>query len=297
MFSVEGAFDLHVHSAPDILQRKMNDNELCQRIIQSGMSGYVIKSHYINTAERAEVLRRAYPDCNVRGSLCLNNAVGGLNVAAVYVGIKAGIRMLYFPTSDSAHELDDLFNGAELNPGRKIPMWGKICLAMRRERIPCPGISLLDDGGALRGEVLDILKLAAEGDICVATGHISHQETFAAVKTARELGVSRILITHATFPTTFYTVDEQRMLIGMGARVEHCFTSYSTGKVDLDTICEHIRAVGPEHVVISTDLGQPTNLYPDEGMAKFSQDLSDAGFSAAEIRRMNGENPRELIYP
>lgn len=297
MFSVEGAFDLHVHSGPDILKRKVEDNELCQRLLKRGMSGYVIKSHYINTAERASVLRQAYPGCNVHGSLCLNNAVGGLNVAAVYVGVKSGIRMLYFPTSDSAHELDELFTGTELNPDKKIPMWGQICLAMRQQHIPCPGISLLDDRGALRSEVMDILKLAAEGDICVATGHISHGETFAAVKAAKELGVRRILITHVTFPTTFYTLDEQRALIDMGARVEHCFTSYSTGKVEFETIREHIRAIGPEHVVISTDLGQPANLYPDDGMVRFSQDLHDAGFTAAEIKRMNGENPRDLILP
>ena len=56
-----------------------------------------------------------------------------------------------------------------------------------------------------------------------------------------------------------------------------------------------IQAVGAEHIVIATDLGQKTALYPDEGMLEFAKQLYDGGFSPEEIRRMMVENPATLI--
>lgn len=47
---------VHVHSAPDVMPRKMDDLEMAQRVIQSGMAGYALKSHYFCTAERASLL-------------------------------------------------------------------------------------------------------------------------------------------------------------------------------------------------------------------------------------------------
>ena len=40
---IKGAYDLHVHSAPDVLPRKTNDIEMAKRIRESGMAGYAIK--------------------------------------------------------------------------------------------------------------------------------------------------------------------------------------------------------------------------------------------------------------
>ena len=58
---IDGAYDLHVHSAPDVLPRKFDDLEMAQRIIKSGMKGYAIKSHYFVTSERAALVNKLYP--------------------------------------------------------------------------------------------------------------------------------------------------------------------------------------------------------------------------------------------
>lgn len=39
---IQGAYDLHVHSAPDVMPRKMDDLEMAQRIVASGMAGYAL---------------------------------------------------------------------------------------------------------------------------------------------------------------------------------------------------------------------------------------------------------------
>ena len=59
---IEGAYDLHVHSAPDVLPRRMDDLEMAQRIMDAGMAGYAIKSHYFCTSERAELIRKAWQE-------------------------------------------------------------------------------------------------------------------------------------------------------------------------------------------------------------------------------------------
>ena len=80
---IRGAYDLHVHPAPDVLPRKLDDLELARRITASGMSGFASKSHYFCTAERAWLTRKLCPECDTVGTITLNGSVGGINPAAV----------------------------------------------------------------------------------------------------------------------------------------------------------------------------------------------------------------------
>jgi hypothetical protein len=48
-------------------------------------------------------------------------------------------------------------------------------------------------------------------------------------------------------------------------------------------------------VVLSTDLGQTINPPVAEGFAMFAQKMLEAGFSAAEVRRMTVTNPTTLV--
>jgi hypothetical protein len=171
---------------------------------------------------------------------------------------------------------------------------GQIIVQLREDGVKTPTINLLKDGKLIDAayEVLDVI---ARKDIILATAHVSHQEAFALVKAAKERGVKRIVITHVDFPTTFYTVDEQKELAKYGAYMEHCYTTWATGKVDFGTTLEQIKAMGAERVILGTDLGQKTAPYPDEGLQEFANKLYDAGVSEADIRRMIVDNPAALI--
>src|SRR5207247_5227474 len=74
---IAGAYDMHVHSGPDVMPRKFDDVLLAERVRDSGMAGFVIKSHYVCTADRAALIRQLYPDVHAYGGVVLNNAVGG----------------------------------------------------------------------------------------------------------------------------------------------------------------------------------------------------------------------------
>jgi len=284
------AYDLHVHCAPDVLPRKMDDVEMAQRIIASGMKGYAIKSHYFCTSERAETIRKLFPRCNAVGTITLNSSVGGINPMAVEMAGRSGAKLVWFPTVDSEHELAHLAH----SPSQKLPYWAKIKEQMKAEGISSPTICILQNG-KLKDEVFSVLDIIARFNMVLATSHISKPETFALVKAAKERKVERIIITHVDFPSTFYTVEEQKELLRSGAFVEHCYTTPATGKVAWDVAIEQIRAIGKDRVVLTTDLGQATAVYPDEGLALFGEKLLANGFSQADVRTMIVKNPASLI--
>ena len=50
---LRGAYDLHLHIDPDVIKRRITDVQLARRFAELGMAGFVLKSHYVPTAERA----------------------------------------------------------------------------------------------------------------------------------------------------------------------------------------------------------------------------------------------------
>lgn len=284
------AYDLHVHSAPDVLPRKMDDVEMAQRIIASGMKGYAIKSHYFCTSERAQIIRKIYPRCNAIGTITLNSTVGGINPMAVEMAGRSGAKIVWFPTVDSEHELEHLAH----SPSEKLPYWAKIKQQMKAEGILSPTICILKNG-KLKDEVFNVLDIIARFNMILATSHISKAETFALVKAAKERKVERIIITHVDFPSTFYSIEEQKELLKCGTFLEHCYTTPATGKVAWDIVIGQIRAIGADRIVLTTDLGQATAVFPDEGLALFGEKLLGNGFSETDIRTMIVRNPASLI--
>ena len=57
--ALQDAYDLQVHVAPDIIERRTDDIDLAKEFLLSGMRGFVLKSHYLPTAERAKVVSKA----------------------------------------------------------------------------------------------------------------------------------------------------------------------------------------------------------------------------------------------
>jgi hypothetical protein len=287
---VKDAIDLHVHTAPDVMPRKLDDLELAQRIIAAGMKGYAAKSHNFCTGERAQIIRKIYPQCNMIGSITLNSSVGGINPMAVEMAARVQTKIVWFPTLDSKNEIEKL----NRYPSGKLPYWAQLKMQMETEGIVSPSICILTNG-KLKEEVFNILDVIARFNMILATGHLSQKETFALVKAAKDRKVKRIIITHVDFPSTFYSIEEQKDFIKQGAFVEHCYITPAYGQVAWEVVIEQIRAIGPDRIVLTTDLGQATGIFPDEGMAVFAEKMLANGFSEKDIRKMIVANPASLI--
>lgn len=291
---LQGAYDIHVHVSPDLVERSTDDLSLARRFIQLGWKGFVLKSHYFPTVERARVVTTAVPGIQVFGGLTLNHAVGGFNPVAVDVAGRAGARVVWMPTVDAANESPERHR--ERGESR-LPFWAHIQREIRERGIAPPLLTALDEEGRLRPEVRACLECIAQHDMVLATGHLSRDEIIPLVAAARDAGVRRIVVTHALFPSQNLSIEDQVQVAGLGAYIEHCYTTFHTGKCAWETLYASIRAVGAEKVVLSSDLGQKTNPGIVEGLVDFAEHLLEAGFSPDQVRCMMVENPTALVEP
>jgi Family of unknown function (DUF6282) len=290
--SIEGAYDLQVHVAPDIIARRIDDLGLAREFLSHGLKGFVLKSHYMSTAERAKVVTAAIPGIKAYGAITLNHSVGGLNPVAVDIAGRSGAKIVWFPTVDAENETAGLPTGGN----KKLPFWAEIQREISAMGIAPPRMTVLDSTKrAITAATRSCIELIAKHDMVLATGHLGRHEIFPLVKTAREMKVRKVLVTHAEFPSQDLTAEEQVQLADMGATIEHCFTTMHTGKAPWPTVIDSIRAVGPERCLLSTDLGQTINPPVAEGFALFAQTLLDAGFTADEVRRMAVTNSAALV--
>jgi len=289
--AIQGAYDLQVHVAPDVIDRRIDDVDLAREFLDNGLSGFVLKSHYIPTAERAKVVARAVPGIHSYGAITLNHSVGGLNPVAIEIAGRSGNKIVWMPTVDAANETA----GIPGSGNKKLPFWAKIQREIAEAGITRPPMSVLDDAGKISGETRQCLELIAKYDMILATGHLGRHEIFPLVKEARSLRVQRIIVTHAEFPSQNLSGDEQAELVTLGAIIEHCFTTYHTNKAPWEEVFANLRTAGPSQAIISTDLGQATNPPVAEGFAAFAQKLLDAGFTGGEVHRMAALNPANLL--
>ncbi|MCC9173720.1 DUF6282 family protein [Arthrobacter sp. zg-Y179] len=287
---VRDAYDVHVHIAPDVMRRRIDDIDLAARFAELGMAGFVLKSHYTPTAERAAVVRKVHPDVDVLGAITLNASVGGLNPIAVEIAARGGAQFVWLPTVDSSNQRSCL---AEEPEGATPPMWAQLQEDLRAAGMAAPAVEV-ESGGGLVPEARQVLELIAKHDMTLATGHLHADESGSLIPAAVELGVRRMVITHPEFTSQRMLLDQQRELAEQGALLERCLTTPLTGKVSWDLWFSNIRHAGPENSVISSDLGQPFNPPVEDGLAIAADLLLAQDFTEEEVRLMTVHNSRWL---
>jgi hypothetical protein len=289
---VAGAYDLHVHVAPDVMQRRITDLELARACRDVGLAGFVLKSHYVPTAERAAVVNAAMGGGTwAIGALTLNAAVGGMNPIAVEIAAREGARVLWMPTVDAANHRA---THGDLPPGATPPMWLALQAELDAEGITTDPVPVFDGNGKPLPATREVLALAAKHQLVVASGHLSARETRAIADAALEAGVRHVIATHPEFPQQDMALDDQKALATDGVYLERCFTTPFTGKYDWSRMTENIRATGAEATIVTTDLGQPQNPPVEDGLALIADALREAGFTDQEITTMIVTNSRLL---
>jgi hypothetical protein len=282
---------MHVHIAPDVVERKISDVQLARRYAELGLAGFQLKSHYGSTAERAQAVSEAVPGVRVIGAITLNRSVGGLNALAVEIAAREGARTVWFPTVHSDNEHHEV---QPAPPGAKAPVWVAFELELRAAGFAPEPVAVVDADGKLVPEARAVLDVIARHDMVLATGHLSRAEIFVLVDGALEAGVRQIVVTHPEFPSQSISIEDQQLLAERGAILERCFTTPHTGKVPWQLIFDVSRAVGPEHTVWSTDLGQVFNPPVEDGLALMADRFLGAGFSDDEVITMAVTNTRRL---
>ena len=277
--SLNGVVDLHVHSAPDSGPRSIDALQLARIARDRGMRGLLLKNHYAPTAGLAFLVERAVPGVRVFGGIALNASTGINAVAVEHMGRTTGNhgKVVWMPTFDSEH-------------------YHRVLKGNPRH------VSVSADG-ALLPEVLDVLDVIAQQDLVLATGHSSPEESLMLLKAARRRGITRLLVTHPLPPPVAMSIDQQRRAAELGALLEYPVGALLDTNPTWDTpesekfeaYVSAIRAVGPENVVISSDLGQSMNPLHTDGLAVMLARLAKAGFGPAEVDLMARSNPAALL--
>jgi Family of unknown function (DUF6282) len=267
---LSGTIDFHLHTAPDVRPRKLDDFEAARQAAARGMRAILLKSHVTLTADRARLAEQAVPGVRVFGGLALNAPAGGLNPAAVETALAMGAAQIWMPTESSA---------AEPHPK------------------PAPGVTVLD-AASLKPVVLDILHLIAEHDAILGTGHLAPAEILLLVPAARAAGVRKIVITHPEHPPVeMPPLMQEELRDRFGVYFERCLitTTLGHGRLPFAALAAVIRRVGCATTIIATDFGQPENPYPVDGLALYIAHLKAEGFADVEIAVMSQANPARLL--
>ena len=80
---IAGLMDTHVHAAPDVFGRALDDEEVATLYRDRGLEALVLKNHVATTADRAWFARKHVAGLKVFGGIALNSPAGGINPDAV----------------------------------------------------------------------------------------------------------------------------------------------------------------------------------------------------------------------
>jgi len=243
-----GAIDIHVHTAPDNVERSVDGVEAAVMARAHVMRAIVLKNHYDPTAGLAYMVRKQVPGVEVFGGIDLNLSVGGMNPAAVehmtQVSGSYG-RLVWMSTFDAENQV-------------------------RYSKQNRPFVSVSKDGELLPATKA-VIEVIAKRGLVLATGHVSSVEGLMLLREGKRQGVRHMVVTHAMNAPILMTVSQMRDAVAQGAFIEFVGGSMRTADAAarVDRFADAIRNVGPQFCILSSDLGQKGNPLPADGFAAF----------------------------
>jgi hypothetical protein len=285
--SLKGVIDLHAHVAPETsalnFRRSVDAFEAAQIAKIYGMRGIVLKEHTTETASWAYFVSQMVPGIEVYGGIVLNKAVGGINPTAVeaMAGTRGGKgRVVYMPTIDAEY----------------------------RSKPGTPGKVPVSRNGQLLPEVHEVLKVAAKHNLGLSTGHISPEEVMMLVRAAKAAGVNNIYVQHPNHSGLAMSMAQMKEAVKLGAMIEIVlsgdgFTGGGPNTVNAENPVNDygpqkiadIRALGPQNIVVTSDLGQPGRVTHADSFRIALAVLAKEGFTQAEIDLMTKTNPARFL--
>lgn len=275
------AIDLHVHTAPDLVDRSGSDIEIAHDACEAGMRGVVVKSHVVPTVGRVDLVNEAVGEEILYGGIACNGTVGGLNRDAVETALELGAKIVWLPTAWSANHASQAREaGVERFVGQRVPDVD--------EQIP------VAVDGTVTAATQAIIDLVAEYDAIVGTGHATPAEIETTAAACADADVD-CLVNHPCFRVVDASIDRQERLAELGAILEYCaYSVQTTDSHTLGRVAEAINRVGPENAVLATDYGQVENP-PVAGLQEFVEGVIGAGISHDTARRCLAETPADLL--
>ena len=272
--ALNGVIDIHAHSGPDSLPRTIDAIDLAKLAKTRGMRGIVLKNHYESTAALAYVVRKEVPGIEIFGGIDLNLSVGGMNPSAVerMAMMQGGYgRIVWMCSFDSEAQV-----------------------RYSKENRPFVSVS---KNGALLPETKQVIGVIAKHNLILATGHSTPAEDLMLIREGIRQGVKHIVVTHAMIAPIHMNIPQMKEAAGLGAYVEFVYNGLvgPYKEFSFADYAKAIRAIGTEHAILASDLGQVQNpLHPD-GWMLYLEGMKREGFTEAQLRQMTHDNPSKLL--
>lgn len=288
---LKGAVDMHCHSYPEIsldfMNTRQEDIEALEECKQYGMQGIVYKANMFPTIGMAYTLNKQLESIKAYSSITLNVSSGGLSPISVEAAAKLGAKVVHFPTYSARN---DFTNGGWCMADEI----GKY-LDTVKNYTEAETITVLDEDGELKPEVIKILEIAQANGMTTFTGHLSKEESFAMIRQAKVMNYDKIVWCH---PLTYKVSDEDlKEAIEMGAYVEFNYTWFvPTLHGDFpQRVAEFINEVGADRVILTSDHFYTYAPSPAECMRMWAATLLHFDVDPEEIRKAMVNNPCRLM--
>ncbi len=285
---LKGTIDTHIHTEEEyaILEEgSMDIIQLAHRAQEKGMRAIVVKSLKFETATRAYLAQKQVPGIEVYGGLTLDLSVGGMNPEAVLAMAKfklVNAKMVWMPVFDSKASV--------------------VASGENRKYVK------VSENGVLTPEAIATLDTIAKYGFSIGTAHLGADEALLIVKAARARNIP-VVVTHALQKPVSMNLQQMKEAASLGAYIEHTafgdwkgedshfFKSFyrDQPRITIAEVYQAIKAVGAEHTILATDMGQAFSPDPPDGLKWFIMSLQKMGITDKEIDLMVRRNPARLL--
>ena len=204
-----------------------------------------------------------------------------------HLALAQGARVVWFPTISSPQHIEHAKHAGLKFPKLAVPL------------VEDSPVDVWADGGDLRPEVHEILRMIADADAVLAAGHMDVRSILVVLEAAREAGVTRMVVNHPGFVIEA-SVEDALKMADLGAVVEHSLCMYDEDSTffqewPVEHLVEWIRAIGRERTILGSDLGQDNNPLPGASYRKIVERLLRAGLAEQEVRMLVSDNPARVL--
>jgi len=206
----------------------------------------------------------------VCGGIALNDTVREFDSSAVEKEAVNGGKFVWFPTMEAYN----------YHKFKNKNTTGKISIF---------------ENGKIKESVYNVLEIIKSYNMILSTGHISKHEALELIRAGNKMGIKKMILTHADLPPVFTTSAEQKVFVSLGAIIEHSYYTIYKNETSWEVMLEQIKTIGFDNIIISSDLGQATSPFPDEGLNEFASGLISMGIKQSSIDKMLILNPERLL--
>jgi hypothetical protein len=299
---VQGVIDIHCHAH----EGQQDALAVAQHASANGMGGILFKTlpgrqKPMDTLRKIQAELHRWADqvgiepVRTWAAWNIGNQLGHLsNAEDAREQVADGIRAIWMPNNTHANTLMLTPNRSMLEKaGKPGDVPDSIPWELARE---LGGNYLLGDDMKLLPQVREVFEVVADNDLAVVFGHATHAEIYEMAEQVQRLGIRKAFVDHPFSPFVALSVAQMKELTSVGIYMNFTFDELSPLLgLNPAVMCSAIQELGTDHVVLSSDCGEP--LFPNsvEAMRQIRAYMCAFGLSREEVDRISITNPGKIV--